>query len=205
MGISVTDEPWLHIGSSAPAQKISAPPLPAMICSVDRQRRDWHINQLHLEQGSICSQVISRSARISHRENGAYVLVAGPPEQKIVDAKDQSAQHRKDARRQWRLAQYPIYLQWQSCCTSWGDQPIISCWHSRKWWASIYPNYKVRMASCNNEPSENFHSEYSKIFSKQSSKWRCSSWASIYQGTNYSKGPFRQGQSRSSWWEDRGK
>ena len=67
--------------------------------------------KVYPEQGSICSQVISRSARISHRENGAYVLVAGPPEQKIVDAKDQSAQRRKDARRQWRLAQYPIYLQ----------------------------------------------------------------------------------------------
>ena len=53
----------------------------------------------HPEQGSICSQVISRRAHFSLRESGTCVLVAGPSEQLIEDAKDQSAHHRKDARR----------------------------------------------------------------------------------------------------------
>ena len=51
------------------------------------------------EQGSNCSQVISRRAHFSRRESGTCVLVAGPSEQLIEDAKDQSAHHRKDARR----------------------------------------------------------------------------------------------------------
>ena len=104
-------EPMCDIWLKRPAQRKvlrSAAPQWLVRQLANRHRTDY-LNTP--EQGSICSQVISRSARISHRENGAYVLVAGPPEQKIVDAKDQSAQHRKDARRQWRLAQYPIYLQ----------------------------------------------------------------------------------------------
>ena len=63
------------------------------------------------EQGSICSQVISRRAHFSRRESGTCVLVAGPSEQLIEDAKDQSAHHRKDARRQRRFAHHAVYLQ----------------------------------------------------------------------------------------------
>ena len=69
------------------------------------------IELLYPEQGSICSQVISRRAHFSLRESGACVLVAGPSEQLIEDAKDQSAHHRKDARRQRRFAHHAVYLQ----------------------------------------------------------------------------------------------
>ena len=63
------------------------------------------------EQGFICSQVISRRAHFSRRESSTCVLVAGPSEQLIEDAKDQSAHHRKDARRQRRFAHHAVYLQ----------------------------------------------------------------------------------------------
>ena len=75
------------------------------------QHSRCHQSKQHPGQGSICSQVISRRAHFSRRESSTCVLVAGLSEQLIVDAKDQSAHHRKDARRQRRFAHHAVYLQ----------------------------------------------------------------------------------------------
>ena len=99
------------------------------------------------EQGSNCSQVISRKAHFSRRESGTCVLVAGPSEQLIEDAKDQSAHRRKDARRQRRFAHHAVYLQWERCYAGRGGQSIFPWRHGRQWRDTLYPNYTVRMAS----------------------------------------------------------
>ena len=111
------------------------------------------------EQGSICSQVISRRAHFSRRESGTCVLVAGPSEQLIEDAKGQSAHHRKDARRQRRFAHHAVYLQWERCYAGRGGQSIFPWRHGRQWRDTLYPNYTVRMAS-HIKQTKNIHPKY---------------------------------------------
>ena len=108
-------------------------------------------------------------AHFFRRKRSTCVLVAGPSELKIVDAKDQSAHHRKDAGRQRGLAQHAVYLQRERCYAGRGGHSIFPWRHSRQWWDTLYPNYTVRMASYIKQ-TKNVHPKYTKIFSKQCSK-----------------------------------
>ena len=108
-------------------------------------------------------------AHFFRRKRSTCVLVAGPSELKIVDAKGQSAHHRKDAGRQRGLAQHAVYLQRERCYAGRGGHSIFPRRHSRQWWDTLYPNYTVRMAS-HIKQTKNVHPKYTKIFSKQCSK-----------------------------------
>ena len=70
------------------------------------------VNRNDIQDKDPCVHRLSAvRAHISRRERSTCVLVAGPSEQLIEDAKDQSAHHRKDARRQRRFAHHAVYLQ----------------------------------------------------------------------------------------------